>query len=174
MSYKQTDKPIFERIETSLPIAPEYNDDRLPTIIDPAEWEHVCPARFGEARVSSFSKTIHWTGDSYRYDIFQRTDAMGCRHVALRWWNGAGQGWLVTKDNSRSGETNLLDHIVGVADEARRWDYCHFLWQAAYKSGLYAGRQIEKKMKLAFVEGRLKKRKASGTAEWKVTVESKR
>lgn len=173
MSHKQDDKPTFERVETSVPFAPAYDYDRPPAAIDPAEWEHVCPARFGEARPTGFSNATRWTGDSYRYDIFQRTDSIGRRHVALRWWNGAGQGWLVTEDRASSGEVNMLDHIASVPDEAQRWDYCHFLWQAAHKSAACAARQTEKQLKLAFVEGRLKKRKARGKAEYTVTVERK-
>ena len=131
-----------------------------------AEWEHVCSARFGEGRPCGFNDTTKWTGDSYRYDIYRR-GISGKTQYALRWWNGGGQGWLIGGDNERNGEACLLPLIASVADENRRWDYCHFLWETAHKTACSAAADMERKYQQAFVDGRLKKRKRKG----KYTVE---
>ena len=88
----------------------------------------------------------------------------------MRWWNGGGQGWLLTDDNAGSGEVNLLDIIAAMPDESKRWDACHFLWNAAHKSAAAAAREAERNLKQAFVEGRLKKRKLRGQNSYAVTV----
>jgi hypothetical protein len=172
MTYKQKETPTFEKAETGIPFAPAYDYDCPPVVIDPTEWKHLCPARFGEARPTGWNGKTQWTGDSYRYDIFERIDNLGRRQLALRWWNGGGQGWLLTEDDAKRGEANMLDLIVGIADENRRWDYCHFLWEAAHKSELHGGRETEKELKQAYVDGRMRKRKVRGEDCYTVTVES--
>lgn len=171
MTCKQAETPTFERIETGIPFAPPYDYAKKPETMAPTEWKHLCSARFGEARPTEWEGKTRWTGDSYRYDIFERIDSIGQRHVAMRWYNGGGQGWLLTEDKAKSGEANLLDLIASIADEARRWDYCHFLWGIAHKSASFGGRETEKELKQAFVDGRLKKRKARGEDRYSVIVE---
>ena len=171
MTYKQKNAPTFREDETSIPFAPAYDYGRPPEAVKPAEWKHLCPARFGEARPTEWNGKTHWTGDSYRYDIFERIDSIGRRQLAMRWENGAGQGWLLAEDEAKSGKANLLDLIVGIPDEARRWDYCHFLYETAHKSASLAIRNTVEKMKQAYVDGRLKKRKVKDEDRYTVTVD---
>jgi len=72
---------------------------------------------------------------------------------------------------SRSGESNLLDHIAGIGDEAARWDCCHLLWRSVHGSAMAAARGAVRKFKQAFVDGRLRKRKVRGSQSYKVTIE---
>lgn len=166
--WRQTDVPHFQLCEFGVPFAPDYGYDRPPVKIDPAEWKHLCTARFGESRPTGWGGKTKWTGNSYRYDIFERIDDLG-RHVAMRWYNGGGEGWLLTEDNAKRGEASMLDLIVSVSDENRRWDYCHFLYETAHKSVAAGSLKTERELKKAFVEGRLKKRKKRG--EYSVIVE---
>ena len=117
--------------ETGYLLHPPYGTRHTPITIDTTEWTHVCSARFGPGRPCSFSRSTKWTGDAYRYDIFIRPDD---RYTALRWANGAGEGWLITEDKCEREEGSLLKHIAEILPEARRWDYCHFLWGAVTQS----------------------------------------
>ena len=65
---------------------------------------------------------------------------------------------------------NLLDIIAAMPDEPKRWDACHFLWNAAHKSAAAAARETERTLKQAFVEGRLKKHKVRGQNSYDVRV----
>ncbi|MGH8897012.1 MAG: hypothetical protein ACRDZ4_08335 [Egibacteraceae bacterium] len=157
----QPEKPHLHEHETGRLLAPQYETplDHFP--VTTAEWAHVCSARFGPGRPCGWSDTTQWTGDSYRYDIFERlTD--GARQMALRWWNGSGEGWLIAENNWRRGEICLLSMIAAMPDEARRWDACHFVWEAATKSAGAAAREMADLYAVAFVEGRLKKRRRNG------------
>jgi hypothetical protein len=162
MVYKQKEMPTFEQVEFGEPFCPPYDYDKSPVVINPSEWTHLCSARFGEARRVSWNKSTRWTGSSYRYDIFQRYDEVGRLQLALRWCNGAGQGWLLTEDKSGSDVASMLDMVASVGDENRRWDYCHFLWTAVHGSGVRAALLRERELKKAFMEGRLKKIKSKG------------
>jgi hypothetical protein len=139
--------------------------------IDPVEWKHLCSARFGEGRPCHFNPKVRWTGDSYRYDIFERRDqVIQRRYVALRWQNGAGEGWFVFSDRE---QRNLLDLIVNVPKEEDRWDYCHELWVSLDCVDRAAAIRADREVREAFVEGRLKKRKVRGREEYKVEIEPK-
>ena len=167
---RQETTPTFEKVETSQPFAPAYDYSAPPIAITPTDWRHVCSCRFGEARQCGWSARTCWTEDCYRYDIFDRVDSTGRRQLAMRWWNGGGQGWLLTDDHAGSGEVNLLDIIAAMPDESKRWDACHFLWSAAHKSAAAAARETERTLKQAFVEGRLKKHKLRGQNRYDVRV----
>lgn len=155
----QGDTPHLGSSEKGRMIAPQYDTELVEFDVHPSEWKHVCPARFGPGRPCGFGPkdTTKWTGDSYRYDIFERDDQM-----ALRWWNGSGEGWLIAESKDRRSEVCLFSMIADMKDETRRWDACHFVWQAAYKSALAGARSEGRRYAQAFVEGRLKKRRRKG------------
>ena len=113
--------------ESGYLLHPPYGNRYVLIQIAPAEWTHLCAARFGPGRPCSFCRETKWTGDSYRYDIFIRPEH---RQIALRWFNGSGEGWLIAEDKHERDESSLLTHIAQVPEEASRWDYCHFIWTA--------------------------------------------
>ena len=152
MSYRQTETPPMGATEKGRFLCPEYDTALITFDVTPTEWKHLCSCRFGEARGSS---TCKWSGDCYRYDIFETGEGYG-RKIALRWWNGSGEGWLTDMD--REG-VHLLRHIVGIENEPSRWDFCHKLWLTAIKSALASARSERQMMFEAFCEGRMKKRK---------------
>jgi len=162
MSYQQKPFPEgMKPVEKGRKLAPEYGDGIIYFDVNTGDWEHVCSARFGEPRVAWRDREgkpmTNWTGDSYRYDIFRKDD-----RIALRWWNGSGEGWLISDDGTRRGESNLLAHIATIEDENLRWDFCHTLWSAAEKSR-HAGKRMERKeIETMFLEGRMKKRQKNG------------
>ena len=167
----QSELPCMKEIEEGRKLDPDYDTELLRFTVVTADWRHVCSARFGHGRPCSWSNSTKWTGDSYRYDIFSKPKGHGLyARMALRWWNGSGEGWLVTNDLSRRGETCLLSMISELGNEARRWDACHLLWQTAHKTALAAARSESAVYRRAFVEGRLKKRKRRGASAYMVTI----
>lgn len=161
--------PHLHPVEKGRMIAPQYDTAINHFNVTTADWKHVCSARFGEGRPCGFSAkdTTLWTGDSYRYDIFTRDGQM-----ALRWWNGAGEGWLIAEDKDRRSETCLFSMIAEIRVEARRWDACHFIWQAAEKSARAAERELAERWTQAFIEGRMKKRKRGGKVRLEIVPQS--
>ena len=101
--------PTMRIEESGYLLHPPYGNRYVAIQVDPTQWTHVCSARFGPGRPCSFSKQTKWTGDSYRYDIFIRPEH---RQIALRWFNGSGEGWLIAEDKNERGERSLLDHIA--------------------------------------------------------------
>jgi hypothetical protein len=170
--------PLTEPIEHGRLFNPGYQYDTRDIQIVVADWQHVCSARFGVPRQSTVGS---WTGDSYRYDIYKRptpgggtpiTTPVGKPQVnwtqfAMRWLNGGGQGWLVCEDAQRHGEEAILSIVALIPDEARRWDYCHFLYEVADRNYAAGAQQTAIKWGQAFVDKRLKTRRRRG----KVTVE---
>jgi len=148
--------PWLNAVEKWRPFAPNYDSPLDYRDLNPADWQHVCSARFGEARPCSWSATTKWSGDSYRYDIYQR-EAGRATLYALRWTNGSGCGWLTCENRAGRGEWSLLDTIAAVPDEARRWDACHFLWECAHKTALAAQVTGMRLMANAYVQKRLRK-----------------
>ena len=142
-------------IEQGRMLSPQYDYALNFFPVTTAEWQHVCPCRFGEARGVG-EHSAGWTGDSYRYDIYRRGDQW-----AFRWWNGSGEGWMLASQ-SCTGETALISHISGIQEEARRWDFIHAIWQTAHKTELAAAQGERGRMFKAFCEGRLKKRRRGG------------
>lgn len=170
MSWSQNPKPHLHPVETGRLFAPPYDTELTVFNVTTAEWKHVCSARFGEGRPCGFTShdTTKWTGDSYRYDIFQRAETRG--EWALRWWNGSGEGWLVTDYLGGRSDTCLLEVISNTTEEPRRWDACHFLWQIAFKTALAASRREEARYERAFLEGRLKKVKGRNKGSYRVEI----
>lgn len=179
MSLYQSTFPHMKAVERGRMFAPEYETPLAEFDVTTIEWTHVCSARFGESRPCGWSDggrkdSTKWTGDSYRYDIFESKEGGFRPRVALRWWNGAGEGWLVAVDETRGGTVSLLRMIAAMPDEARRWDACHFLWETAHKTELAAAGREAKRYSTAFVEGRLKKAKRRGRPEYTVSIEPKK
>jgi hypothetical protein len=128
-----------------------------------SEWKHLCSARFGEDRPSGSHS--RWTGDHYRYDIFQ-SDGW----LALRWSNGSGDGWLLAEDSTRHQETALLLSIAANPVEPHRWDACHFLWCVASETRRAATMLERARVFKAFADGRMKKHKNRKTGHSTVEV----
>lgn len=178
---KQDILPFMREIERGSDFAPNYDHCLTAFDVKPSEWTHVCPCRFGDARVSHISKpslncpqgsVTKWSGDCYRYDIFKREVQFRGTQYALRWWNGGGEGWLLSMRHC-PGEFDLLEAISKEPDEARRWDACHFIWQTAEKRALAGARSERKALFEAFAENRLHKRKVRGEDRVKVTISPK-
>ncbi len=169
--WKQTATPHVNEIEQGRNFAPEYDTELTHFDVSPVEWAHLCSARFGDARPCDRLGNVKWTGNCFRYDIFTKAEEHGRELIALRWWNGSGEGWLVTERLNRRHESNILDTIAAIEDEARRWDMCHFLWQTAHKTALAAERKTAVQYQRAFVEKRIKKQKIRGKAAYRVTIE---
>ena len=159
---RHAELPTLKATEVGREFIPPFDAALCEFDVTTADWVHVCSARFGEARTSRVGK---WTGDSYRYDIFRREG-----HLAMRWWNGGGEGWFIMRDSSHRGTTVLLLAIANNPNEAERWDGCHFLYEVASRSAFAAKRSEYRRMATAFTEGRLKKRKVRGMYE--VSVET--
>lgn len=164
----QKNKPHLNPVEQGRLFTPPYeptNPGLAAFDVRTAEWKHVCSARFGDGRLAWRSRDgkseTRWTGDSYRYDIFcgqhRERDAW-----ALRWWNGAGEGWLIAEDKKRHEEISLLEMIAQIPKETRRWDACHFLWESIEKSATLAALTEKRRYCEAFLEKRLKRRKRRG------------
>lgn len=168
----QADKPHLHPVEKGRRIAPEYGTPLDYFDVTTADWRHVCAARFGPGRPCSFDHKTLWTGDSYRYDIFRQI-GLHRNFLGLRWWNGAGEGWLIAEEKDGRSEVCLLAMIAAMPEETRRWDACHFLWQAAHKSELAGARSEADKYARAFVEGRLKKRRRKGIVRVEIVPASK-
>lgn len=158
----QPPTPVLHPVERGRFIAPEYGTNLEEFDVMTAEWTHLCSARFGPARNNS--SNTKWNGDCFRYDVFRRDKSAGMIYpqYALRWWNGGGEGWLVSDDQSLRGETNPLATVAEMFEESRRWDFCHFLWQAAHKSAAAAKKAEVARLYRLFLEGRMKKRKVRG------------
>lgn len=154
--YREPMLPVMREVEPAVFFDCSVNP--INRTVKTAEWTHSSRAIFGESRPCGFGgTTTKWTGDSYRYDIFTKG-----REIALRWWNGAGEGWFVYNDSAESGEVSLLWMIAAMENENRRWDACHFVWQTADRLSRWKVRETAAEYQQAFYDGRLKKRKRNG------------
>lgn len=159
MTWTDTPNPHLRPVEHGRMIAPEYGNTPQSMEIVTAEWHHLASARFGPGRPCGWGPSTLWTGNSYRYDIFIHQER---KQVALRWWNGSGEGWLISQDYSERHEQSLLRHIASLEDETIRWDFCHFVWQATEKSRLAGETHSTQLFTTAFLENRLKRRQRQG------------
>jgi len=162
--WRQTELPVMKPVEQGRFLAPPFDGGLVFFEVKPDEWSHVCACRFGEARMSGVGK---WSGDSFRYDIFAKGEGYGAQ-IALRWWNGGGEGWLIDTDKSRRGEANLLAYISRLVSESLRWDFCHKLWETAEKSAQASAASERQALFDAFCEGRFKRRKRNGM--WRMVI----
>lgn len=159
MSWRQTDIPPMKDIEKGRYLTPRSSGGVGEFDVITATWEHVCSCRFGAARNSDIG--CKWSGDSYRYDIF-REKGDGANRVALRWWNGGGEGWLVDSDFARRDEKHILTFAIECKLEWQRWDLCHKLWETAHYNRVSGENSECDRLFKAFCEGKLKKRKRGG------------
>ena len=157
-------------IEKGRVFDPSYDSENAEFEIQTGEWTLLANCYFGEARLAGLGSGTKWTADYYVYDIFERMTFGDRREVAMRWQNGSGCGWFITKDLSRRFQVSLLDMIVAMPDENLRWDACHFLWESTYKGALAASKATDRAMRKAFAEGRMKKKKLRGRSAYQVTV----
>jgi len=148
-------------VEPAQYLHPDQNSPLINSV-QTNEWTHLASARFGQARQAG--QHSKWTGDSYRYDIFSKVG-----YVALRWWNGSGEGWLITKNMNYRDESNLLIHIANYPNENQRWDACHFLWKTFSNATNYATQKETQRLYNVFASNKLKKRKIRGTNQFKIT-----
>ena len=171
MTYSnQPEIPVMAEKERGQLLLPREEVGLATIEIVTASWVHLCSARFGPARKSR-GETWSWTGDAYRYDLFEGTNSAGQPEMAMRWQNGAGSGWLVLPPGSDDCEAALFRLIRSRVDEAKRWDCCHFLWKMREAQTRAARYLAEQEFKQAFIDGRVKKRKIRGTDEYTVVVQ---
>lgn len=162
-------------IEKGVKLHPEFDAPKATFDVFLNEWTHVCRANFGKGRPCRFSRTgkvtTRWTGDSYKYDIFKAKDFKLHPLWAIHWWNGSGEGWLVTDRRYGRDQHNLLETISKMKSEVRRWDACHFIYDMWSRTTKAAAQAEAKKFRQAFVDGRLKKKKVRGQASYTVRIE---
>lgn len=119
--------PLMKPEETIVLLGSDNHYSRNSILLTKTEeWNHLAAARFGPSRPCSFKRSIRWTGDCYRYDIFQHQDRS---RFGLR-WSHSESGWLIELDRSDSDVKPLLGHIAWIPNEQERWDYCHLLAQS--------------------------------------------
>lgn len=155
------EQPQCKDVETACFLTPMRGMPRRTFDLSTADYRHVAACRFGKPRQSSSPKTT-WSGDSYRYDIYRKDDVF-----ALRWQNGAGEGWMISADRwEENGEINILRHIASQELEQLRWDLCHALWQAAHGSAAAAAAAERQRMLEAHKDGRIRRRRCHGDSVW--------
>lgn len=159
MSSHQAPLPLVCPIEYGRMLTNPQQSGTAPIIVHTAQWQHLASARFGPGRPCSVSPKVLWSGNCYRYDIFLHSEM---KWLALRWWNGAGEGWLITTSHETRGEQSLLRHITTIENEATRWDYCHFLWEAVEQSRIAGQLMNEESMRSAILEKRVRIRRKNG------------
>lgn len=166
--------PHVHEVEKGQFILSQYGSPEL-LDVRPAEWTHLYSARFGDGRPCGRNPKDQtcWTGDSHRYDVYTMNREHRDHLVAVRWSHGGGDGWLITEDKARRGEANLLLLIGQVESEAARWDHLHLFCEAIDYVSRKAASATSAELKVAFIEGRLKKRKQRGNAGYKVEILSK-
>lgn len=164
--WNQLPFPVMQSIEKGRFCAPDYDTPLRDIEIHTSEWRHLASARFGPARRSP-ALSAYWSGDCYRYDIFDYPDR---QWIAIRWWNGSGEGWLVDRRKDDRGEQSLIRHITQLPSETMRWDFCHFLYETAIKSALAGTLTGEERYRDAFLEGRLKIRRKQGKRTVKIEI----
>jgi hypothetical protein len=142
---------------------PKYPNGRQTFDVKTAEWKHVARATFGPARKGPNARPTEagWTGDSYRYDIYRYAGESFLDEGAwaLRFSHGGGNGWLTHRP--LQDQTTPLEHAA-LLPETLRWDICHFLYGSVEKTADEAARDQYRELAVAFVEGRLKKRRKDG------------
>jgi hypothetical protein len=153
-------------------LEPRYPNGRPEMTIDTKEWTHVSRATFGPAR-SRAHGGVGWTGDSYRYDLYRYSGkgSIWDRAWGLRYSHGGGDGWIIA--DSLPGEQTIFEIIAGLPDEVRRWDAAHAVYNAISSTVTETSRDVANKYRLAFAEGRLKKRKLRGQSAYKVELHEK-
>ena len=155
--------PVMKEIEMAQFFRPEYETQLVHFKINTKEWKHRIACRFGSPRQSNVGD---WSGESYRYDIFEHEECFNVNairpRVAIRWQNGSGQGWIIDNSNSRRNESNLFYLIVDQKYEGTRWDYCHAIYESICKTEMAARLNERQNIFTAFVENRLKKIKKQG------------
>ena len=159
MSSHQAPLPLVCLIEYGRMLTNPQQSGTALIIVHTAQWQHLASVRFGPGRPCSVSPKTLWSGDCYRYDIFLHSEM---KWLALRWWNGSGEGWLIAPPRESHSEQSLLRHIATIEDEATRWDYCHFLWEAVEISRIASQLTHEESMRSAILEKRVKIRRRNG------------
>lgn len=81
-----------------------------------------------------------------------------------------GRG-LVDRGRGPARQSAILQFIASLPDEARRWDLCHALWQTADKTAVAAKRAENRRLSLAFLDKKLRRRQRTQNGEEKVWVE---
>ena len=163
MHYSESEKPTMKPVEPGRIFAPPYETGLDLRDIVTSGWGHVCSCRFGKPRMSTVGE---WSGDSYRYDIFRHNDEM-----ALRCENGGGVIWLLANSLSGQETVALLTTISYPIDEAKRWDFCHALYEIAINTASAAKQSEALRWKQAIVDKRVKKRKVRGQNGYSVVIE---
>ena len=159
----QSALPQIQPFEPAQFFQPEYDQPSETFQISPHEWTHVAPCRFGLARPSSFDPRVPWSGNSFRYDIFERAEI---KRLALRRQHGGGTCWYILHEYLSRHESSLLRHILSTDHEPTRWDYCHFLCDALERTQYAAHAAERDRWTQALLQKRVKiqRKRGRGTA----------
>lgn len=123
----QAPVPLMQPLEPAQFCQPEYDQSLITFKIEPAQWTHLISCRFGPARPSGFDPRVPWSGNSYRYDLFERREF---KRLALRRQHGGGTRWYIVHEYHHEDRASLLRLILSIDHEPTRWDYCHFLCES--------------------------------------------
>jgi len=159
----QSPLPPLQPYEAAQFFQPEHHRPLKAFQLFPREWTHLMSCRFGLDRPSSFDCHVPWSGNSFRYDIFERAEYT---QLALRRQHGNGTCWYIVHEYRSRHESSLLRHILSIKDEPTRWDYCHFLCDALERTQYAAHAAERERWTQALLEKRVKiqRRRGHGTA----------
>jgi hypothetical protein len=126
-------------------------------VIRYADLEYMGAGLFGDARQSGSGASWKWTGSAYRYGIYALAEEYrrGRRDVVILRADGSGMKAYVV-DELEAEDT--WRKLIAACPPELLWNVCSTIAHT-YHAGETAGR---KKVHLAFLDGRLKKRRKAG------------
>ena len=159
----QSPLPLMQPRETAQFFQPEYDQSLTTFEAEPNQWTHLASCRFGPARPSGFDPRVPWSGESFRYDLFERTEY---KRLAIRRRHGAGTRWYIVHEYRHEDRASLLRLILSIDHEPTRWDYCHFLCDALERTEYAAHVSERERWTQAVLQKRVKiqRKRGHGTA----------
>lgn len=157
--YRKDEFPNPRQVESGTKISAQYVVHSRRVEVHTDEWQHLAACRFGDGRPCNFSGSTKWTGDHYRFDIYQHRET---GDYGLRFSHGGGDGWLIADSWERRSQSSMLRLIADMPDECQRWDCCSFIYHAFDRTQLAARSEEHDRLQAAFLAGRLKKRRQRG------------
>lgn len=159
----QSPVPLMQPHESAQFFQPDYDQSLTTFDLDPTQWSHLASCRFGPARPSGFDPRVPWSGESFRYDLFERPEF---KRLAIRRQHGGGTLWYVQHEFLNDHRYSLLRLIFITDHEPTRWDYCHFLCDALERTEYAAHVSERDRWTQAVLQKRVKiqRRRGQGTA----------